>query len=111
MVQSIYGLVFPGVCVLAVVLLYKCVLYPAILSPLAKVPQAHWSSSISPVWMLWARFRGRENRTLYEAHEKHGSIVRLSPSEISINSTEAVKTVYQGGFEKHRWYSLFDNFG
>ena len=40
-----------------------------------------------------------------EAHQKLGPIVRLAPSEISINCVDkGIKTVYSGGFEKHEWY-------
>lgn len=108
---SFSRLVIPGVLLLAAAVLYRYVLYPVILSPLAKLPRAHWSSSVSPVWILWARFRGRENRTLHEAHQRHGPIVRLSPNEVSINNMDTVKTVYQGGFDKHQWYNVFNNFG
>ncbi|PLB41896.1 cytochrome P450 [Aspergillus candidus] len=91
-----------GLCVL---LLYKCVVYPAFLSPLSKIPNAHWSAPVSPAWMLWKRFRSQNNRTIHKAHAKLGPIVRLSPSEISINCVDGgIKTVYSGGFEKHEWY-------
>ncbi|KAI1777321.1 cytochrome P450 [Hypoxylon cercidicola] len=96
---------------LILVLLYKYVLYPAVLSPLSAIPTAHWSCSVSPAWILWARFKQRENRTLYAAHRQHGPIVRVGPSELCVNSVDAVKTIYQGGFDKHQWYSLFDNYG
>ncbi|KAI0002623.1 cytochrome P450 3A12 [Xylariaceae sp. FL0662B] len=91
--------------------LYRYVLYPVFLSPLSKIPEAHWSCSFSPAWVLWTRFTSRENRTLYAAHRRHGPIVRLGPNELSVNNIEAVKTIYQGGFDKHEWYSLFDNYG
>ncbi|KAF3482888.1 cytochrome P450 3A6 [Arthroderma uncinatum] len=44
---------------------------------------------------------------------KHGPIVRLGPSEISINCYEGgLRTVYTGGYEKHEWYPrLFGSFG
>ena len=91
-----------GLCVL---LLYKFVIYPAFLSPLSKIPNAHWSAPVSPAWMLWKRFRSLNNRTIHNAHAKLGPIVRLSPSEISINCVDGgIKTVYSGGFEKHEWY-------
>ncbi|KAF7542076.1 hypothetical protein G7054_g104 [Neopestalotiopsis clavispora] len=67
--------------------------------------------SISPVWMLWARFQSRENTTLSEAHKKYGPIVRVAPSEVSIADMEYVRGVYQGGFAKHEWYSVFNNYG
>ncbi|KAE8345396.1 hypothetical protein BDV24DRAFT_125960 [Aspergillus arachidicola] len=94
-----------SVTVLTITFLYKCVVYPVFLSPLSKIPNAHWTVPISPVWMLWKRFRSQNNRTIQAAHERLGPIVRLSPSEISINCVEGgIKTVYTGGFEKHEWY-------
>lgn len=91
-----------GLCVL---LLYKFVVYPAFLSPLSKIPNAHWSASVSPVWVLWKRFRSQNNQTIHKAHAELGPIVRLSPSEISINCVDGgIKSVYSGGFEKHEWY-------
>ncbi|XDG06015.1 hypothetical protein ABKA04_005630 [Annulohypoxylon sp. FPYF3050] len=101
----------PTVITLIAGFLYQYVLYPAILSPLSKIPSAHWSCSISPAWILWARFKSRENRTLHAAHKQHGPIVRIGPNELSVTSIEGVKTIYQGGFDKHQWYSVFNNYG
>jgi hypothetical protein len=91
--------------------LYRYVLYPVAISPLSKIPNAHWSCCLSPFWILRVRFESRENRTLQEAHREHGPVVRVGPSEISINTMDGVKTVYQGGFDKHQWYSVFNNYG
>ncbi|KAI0532105.1 cytochrome P450 3A12 [Xylaria digitata] len=91
--------------------LYHYVFYPAIFSPLARIPTPHWTCSISDAWILFARFRSNENRSLHAAHLRCGPIVRVGPCELSVNSLEAVKTIYQGGFDKHSWYSVFNNFG
>lgn len=86
-------------------IVYKAIIHPAFLSPLAKIPNAHWSAPISPLWMLWRRFTMRNNRTIQAAHERLGPIVRLGPSEISVNCVDGgIKSVYTGGFEKHEWY-------
>ncbi|KAI1274652.1 cytochrome P450 3A12 [Xylaria sp. FL0933] len=90
---------------------YHYVLYPAFFSPLASIPTPHWSCSISDAWILFARYRSKENRTLQIAHRRCGQIIRIGPYEVSVNTAEAVKTIYQGGFDKHSWYSVFDNFG
>ncbi|EGD99107.1 cytochrome P450 monooxygenase [Trichophyton tonsurans CBS 112818] len=92
---------------------YKLIIYPAFLSPLAKIPNAHFTSPLSPLWILWRRFRMTGNRTIHAAHMKHGPIVRLGPSEVSINCYEGgLRTVYTGGYEKHEWYPrLFGSFG
>lgn len=90
---------------------YHLLLKPAFFSPLAKIPSAHWSSSVSSLWILLARKQGRENRSLHEAHQRLGPVVRVGPYQLSIDSPDAVKLVYQGGFEKDPWYSVFDNYG
>lgn len=47
----------------------------------------------------------QNNRTVQAAHEQYGPIVRLGPSEISVNCVDGgIKSVYTGGFEKHEWY-------
>ncbi|KAI3317718.1 cytochrome P450 [Xylariaceae sp. AK1471] len=110
-ITSIFNLYCPILLLLILWSLYRYVLYPAIFSPLAKIPTPHWTCSISNGWILYARFDSRENRTLQVAHQRCGPIVRVGPHELSVNSIEAVKTIYQGGFDKHSWYSVFDNFG
>jgi hypothetical protein len=91
--------------------LYKYIIYPAFISPLAKTPSAQWSAPFSPLWILWTRYRRRENRKVHEAHLRLGPVIRLGPNEISINDLAGLRTVYGGGFEKGQWYSIFDNYG
>jgi hypothetical protein len=94
-----------AIAAIAALVLYKGIIHPAFISPLAKIPNAHWSAPVSPAWMLWKRFRMTNNRTIQDAHERLGPLVRLGPSELSINCVdEGIKTVYTGGFEKHDWY-------
>ena len=89
---------------------YKYIFYPIFLSPLSKIPNAHFTSSISPAWIMWNRYRERNNVSTYNAHRKHGPIVRLAPNEVSINCVDdGIRGVYGGGMEKHRWY--VDQFG
>lgn len=91
--------------------LYQFVVYPAFISPLSKVPNAHWTAPFSPLWILWTRFRGRENRLVHAAHLRLGPVIRLGPNELSTNDVGGLRTVYSGGFEKGQWYSIFDNYG
>lgn len=93
--------------------LYKYLLHPALLSPLSKIPNAHWSSPFSPLWILWKRYIGAENQAIHAAHKKHGPILMLGPNDISVNCVEGgVKTIYTGGFEKPDWYpNAFFNYG
>lgn len=105
---SIPVLAFSALSLLAI---YKFIIYPTFLSPLSKIPNAHWSSPISPFWSLWIKYKVRENREVHAAHLKYGSVVRLGPNELSVNDVAGLKTVYAGGFEKGEWYSIFDNYG
>lgn len=84
--------------------LYQKVLYPAFVSPLSNVPPAHWSCTFSNCWLLWQRYRERENRTVQAAHKKLGDVVRTSPRDISINMIDGgISTVYDS-FEKTQWW-------
>lgn len=105
---SVFALFF-----LVILLTYKLLIYPAFLSPLSKIPNAHPTAPFSPAWILWARYKMRNNRTTLAAHRRHGPIVRLGPNELSVNCIDGgVRTVYAGGFEKHDWYPrLFPSYG
>lgn len=106
----------PSPTVLAAVLLFALLVYhyviqPCFLSPLAKIPNAHFTVPFSSAWVESRRNAGKEVQTIYEAHRKHGSVVRLGPEELSVNSLSGLRTIYTGAFEKHQWYNdLFVNF-
>lgn len=103
----------PSLAFLTLVLLaiYKFIIHPTFLSPLAKVPNAHWSAPVTEFWILWTRYKCRENRTLHAAHLKLGPVIRVAPNELSVNDLGSLRTAYTGGFEKGQWYSIFDNYG
>ncbi|KAF7188929.1 Cytochrome P450 monooxygenase [Pseudocercospora fuligena] len=101
-----------GVALLALAI-YKYIIYPAFLSPLAKIPNAHWSASISPLWILYNRQQQQDTSVVNACHTRLGPIIRLAPNEISVNSVDGgIRTIYAGGFEKGDWYSnVFSNYG
>jgi hypothetical protein len=109
--MSLFSIPIVAFTALSFLAIYKFIIYPTFLSPLSKIPNAHWSSPISPLWSLWIKYQVRENRAVHAAHLKHGSIVRLGPNELSVNDVGGLRTVYAGGFEKGEWYSIFDNYG
>ncbi|KAJ5125744.1 cytochrome P450 [Penicillium atrosanguineum] len=83
---------------------FKFFLYPAFFSPLAKIPNAHWSCSFSPFWIFWMKWTKQENSRIYKLHLEKGSTIRLSPSLVSVNSYEGLKKIYHGGFPKPEFY-------
>lgn len=84
--------------------LFKFILYPAFFSPLAKIPNAHWSCSFSPVWIFWMKWTKQENSRIYQLHLEKGSTIRIAPSLVSINSYDGLKKIYHGGFPKPEFY-------
>lgn len=93
-------------------LLYKLLIYPLFLSPLSKIPNAHWSAPLVSIWIERKRRLGPENGTIYSLHQRLGPVVRLGPNELSFNSIEALKIIYTGAFEKDVFYrDNFMNFG
>lgn len=101
-------LLVPSILALVVALgFYKYIIYQAFLSPLARIPAAHWSCHISPVWQVWQRWQMRENDAVYQLHEKKGPILRLRPNELSVNCVEeGTRAIYWGSFEKDKFFSL-----
>ncbi|WEW60249.1 hypothetical protein PRK78_005734 [Emydomyces testavorans] len=101
-----------GISIVALVAIYKYLIVPVVLSPLSKIPNAHFSVPVLPLWMWWKRRKGVQNQTIRALHQKLGPIVRLGPWEISVNSANGLRTIYvSGAFEKTSWYrDLFQNY-
>ena len=92
-------------------LIYKYVVFPAFFSPLSKIPNAHFTSPISPAWIWWRRRTQRENISILCAHREKGPIVRLGPNELSVSSIDSLRQVYTGGYIKTHFYvDEFQNF-
>jgi hypothetical protein len=100
-------------CLLLCLAFYRYILHPGFISPLSRIPTAHWSARYLPLWIWHHRYHGRNNATTLAAHEACGPIVLVGPNEISINCVDnGIRTVYGGGFEKHEWYPrLFPSYG
>lgn len=87
-------------------LFYQHFIVPAFISPLSKVPAAHWSCHFSPLWLYWVRYTHKENRLVYRCHMEKGKALRLSPTVLSLNCFEGgLKQIYLGGFPKTDFYT------
>lgn len=99
----------------AVFIVYRTVIYPIYLSPLAKIPNAHPLAPITQLWMDWRRYSGREVQTTYQAFQEKGPVVRLGPNEVAVNMIDGgVRTAHGHGsenFDKSSWYDFFMNHG
>lgn len=97
---------------LFILLLYHYLIYPYWLSPLAKIPNAHWTSPLIPWWILWKRFRQQELRAASKAHQRLGPIVRLAPKDLSISCYDGgIRTIYGGGFDKPAYFNFYNYYG
>ncbi|KAG6362906.1 hypothetical protein INS49_008001 [Diaporthe citri] len=63
----------------------------------------------------WANryFKGYWHRDILDLHRQYGSVVRISPNEVSIVSPELAKTIYSysGGTPKTGWYDVWRALG
>jgi hypothetical protein len=103
-----------AVAILAVLSLFKLVVHPLLFHPLRHIPAAHWSIPIfGDLWITYQRYMERNNAVTYQAHLKHGAVVRMGANELSVNCVEnGIKTIYAGGYEKHAWYpQRFGSYG
>lgn len=97
---------------LTILATYRYLVHPVFISPLRKIPPAHWSTPISPLWILYTRRRRNENATIHALHQTLGPLVRLGPAEVSVNCVDGgIRTIYGGGYEKGDWYAVFMNYG
>ncbi|KUI69703.1 Tryprostatin B 6-hydroxylase [Cytospora mali] len=96
---------------LLAIITYHFIIYPVLLSPASRIPSAHWSATILPLWILHKRFWKCQNAALQEAHRRLGPYVRVAPGEVSVDDIDGVRTVYAGGFDKPVWYGFFENYG
>ncbi|KAK4960927.1 hypothetical protein LTR10_001416 [Elasticomyces elasticus] len=100
-----------GISIILIWPIYKLVITPAFLSPLFKLPAAHWSSHLSARWFDRECATFGELKTLYALHQRLGPIVRLGPNEVSVVSEEGLKKVYTAGLDKSNWYDSFRVYG
>jgi hypothetical protein len=98
--------------------LLSYVVYQRFFSPLAGVP-GPFLASLTSFWLSWISVRGDMIRVFEKLHDKHGDVVRISPTEVSVIDLKAFRTIYSSSskFKKSSWYSVirghrqFDVFG
>jgi hypothetical protein len=102
-----------GVAIILAFLGYRYIIYPVFICPLSKIPNAHFTAPVCPLWMWWNRRGGCEGtRSIFLAHQHKGPIVRLGPNEVSVASVDGLRQIYVGGFTKPKWYAeQFMNYG
>ena len=99
--------------VIALLALYAY--YKHRIDPLARIPSLHWSAPYSRIYILWQIYHNKRRYAHYDAHRSHDGeilpLIRVTPTEVSLMTTQGTKIVYDGGFERTSHYTVFQNFG
>ncbi len=100
-----------------VLLMISYSLYSHFSDGLSHIPAIHWSAKWSRCHLLWTKYSHNTKLIYYDAHlnrnGKHGfrPLVRLAPNEVSIMTSEGVRVVWGGDYERSAWYEVFSNYG
>ena len=108
----------PPISVIAILFLVACyAAYQSLWHPLAALPTLHWSTPVSRLHYIYniCFFSRREMHLRAhlnsEGFEGFQPLIRTGPNEVSVMSTEGIKTVFDGGFERSTWYHAFIKYG
>lgn len=92
-------------------LLHKLVIYPFFLSPLRNIP-GPYAHRVTRLIALNNQRKARWTSTVHQLHKKYGSVVILSPTEISVNGdSKYISDIYVKNFPKTSFYAQFKNHG
>ncbi|OAK94200.1 cytochrome P450 [Phaeosphaeriaceae sp. SRC1lsM3a] len=78
-------------------------------SPLNKLP-GPFLAKFSNIWRLWNHYGQTHIETQRALHKKHGDVVRLGPTIVSVSDASLIKTIYntRGTFLKSDYYTVND---
>ncbi|KAI0834222.1 cytochrome P450 [Hypoxylon sp. FL0890] len=82
--------------------------YSVLSSPLAKVPgpwHTKWTEAVSK----YTAVKGTRPKWIHSLHLKYGPVVRISPTEVSLQDPSATNQIYsiKNEFRKSEWYNYF----
>ncbi|KAL4793708.1 cytochrome P450 [Aspergillus venezuelensis] len=83
-------------------------IYAALSSPLRRIPGPLYTN-LTRLPLKLSILRGQKIYFIHTLHLKYGTIVRISPSEVSISSLPEFKEIHRVGspFTKSQWYEDF----
>ncbi|KAI0854016.1 putative cytochrome P450 [Daldinia vernicosa] len=82
--------------------------YTILSNPLARLP-GPWYTLWTETILKYNVVRGQRPQWVHSLHEKYGTVVRITPKEVSIQDPNAVQQMYQikGEFLKSQFYEVF----
>ena len=71
-----------------------------------------WIFTLSKWRLALEDWKGTRTRTIHRLHQEYGSMVQISPKEISFNSLTALRFIYGAGsgFGRTEFYRMFDTY-
>lgn len=83
-------------------------LYRLFFAPLSKVP-GPWITALTSLYVIYHEFKGDRTVVIDRLHAKYGPVVRVSPTEVSFNSPDALREIYgiKSSYSKSRFYDMF----
>ncbi|CDM34075.1 hypothetical protein CBS147339_5607 [Penicillium roqueforti] len=81
-------------------------------SPLARIPGPK-TFALTKFKLAYEDYKGTRTRKINALHHQYGPVVRIGPSEVTFNSTSAVRAIYGAGsgFERTGFYHMFEVYG
>lgn len=82
--------------------------------PLASAKKAHWSAPYTGLWIWWQHIHDRSAEVVHQMHLRHGPVIRLGPSELSVCCVDGGIDVIYGFREampKTDWYQVANSHG
>ena len=67
--------------------------YYKVWSSLASIPGPFYAS-LSRAWSVFHSLNGDLHRETVRLHEKHGTLVRIGPDQVSVTDPDAIKKIY-----------------
>ncbi|RMD41601.1 hypothetical protein DV735_g3542, partial [Chaetothyriales sp. CBS 134920] len=70
---------------------------------------APFPAQFTNLWLFWQARHGQRYKTVHEAHQKYGKLVRIGPTHVSVADTDAIQIIYGhgNGFLKSEFYDAF----
>lgn len=83
-----------------------------LLGPLARIPGPK-IFGLTKFKLAYEDYKGTRTRKINELHKQYGPAVRIGPSEVTFNSTSALRAIYGAGsgFERTSFYHMFEVYG
>ncbi|KAJ5250507.1 Cytochrome P450 E-class group I [Penicillium chrysogenum] len=81
-------------------------------SPLARIPGPK-TFALTKFKLAYEDYKGTRTRKINALHQQYGPVVRIGPSEVTFNSTSALRAIYGAGsgFERTGFYHMFEVYG